>query len=142
MGFSISAATAIIGVTLVMALEVSLGTMIPLYTDIQESYHDMKKRSIEEIQTDLSIEQVNATVNASNHDVNITIKNTGSTTIESAYITILIDGEQEAFVCDSSYLYPESSYYLLVNGISGSGEKKIKIITANGISCYETYNGL
>ncbi len=140
MGFSVSTATAIIGVTIVMALEVSLGAMIPMYTNIQESYQDMKTRSIDELQTDITINDVNVTANASLHDLNITIKNTGCIVLEREYITILIDGVIKDFTSSSAYLYPESIEYYIINGLSGIGEKKIKIIAPNGISCYASYN--
>ncbi|RLF58585.1 MAG: hypothetical protein DRN27_05015 [Thermoplasmata archaeon] len=140
MGFSVSTATALIGVAIVMSLEVSIGVMIPLYADVSDSYRDMKTRSIDELQTDITINDVNVTSNATLHDLNITIKNTGSIVLEREYITILIDGVIQDYTGSSTYLYPESSDHYLLNGLSGSGEKKIKIITSNGISCYASYN--
>ena len=58
MGFSLVAATAIIGVGLVMAIEILVGTTLPTMTDVHESLKDMKNRAIDQIQTQISITDV------------------------------------------------------------------------------------
>ena len=55
MGFSLTAAAAIIGVALLISLELIVGTTIPTITDVHKAYDDMKDRSIDQIQTDISI---------------------------------------------------------------------------------------
>jgi len=139
MGFSISAAAAVIGVSLLMIVEISLGTIIPLYVDIQESYDQMKDRAVDELQTSVTIANVNTTVNASGYDLNVTIRNSGSTVIDTRYVHVLIDGASVSFSCSSTYIHPENTNYILVHGLTGSGEKKVKVITQNGISCYDSY---
>lgn len=139
MGFSISAAAAIIGVSVLMILEISLGTLMPVYTDIQKSYDDMRDRAVEELQTSITITCTNTTVNASGYDLNVTLENSGSTTVDTQYLDVLINGVSIPFSCDSSYIYPENNASIQVYGISGSGENKVKIITENGISCYDSY---
>jgi archaellum component FlaF (FlaF/FlaG flagellin family) len=139
MGFSVAAAAAIIGVSLLMILEIFAGNTIPLYTEIQDSYKDMKNRAIDELQTMISIQNVTTSPNASNYDVNITVQNTGSTVIDTRYITLLINGTKTIFTSSSAYIYPTSSVYLNSDDLSGNGQKKLKIITKNGISSYETY---
>lgn len=139
MGFSISAAAAIIGVSVLMIVEISLGTLLPVYMDIQESYGDMRDRAVEELQTSIAITETNTTVNASGYDLNVTLENSGSTVVDTRYLHVLIDGVSVSFSCDHSYIYPENNVFILVNGLSGSGENKVKIITENGISCYDSY---
>jgi archaellum component FlaF (FlaF/FlaG flagellin family) len=53
MGFSLVAAAAIVGVSLVMGLEIIVGTTIPTITNINESYNEMRNRAIDQIQTNI-----------------------------------------------------------------------------------------
>lgn len=140
MGFSISATVAIIGVSLIMILEVSLGTMIPVFTDINESYDEMKQRTINQIQTEIEIQNITVYANNSLHDLSILVKNTGSTVIEKSYVNILINGSLYSFDCTKNYWFPEGTYSLSIYGVPGSGSKKIKLISTNGISDYATYS--
>ena len=140
MGFSVSAAAAIIGVSILMIIEIFAGNTLPLFTDIQDSYKDMKNRGIEELHTMMNINNINTSANASNYDLNLTVNNTGSTIIDLSYLTLLIDGTKTNFNCSSSFLFPGSSVYITRNNLAGSGEIKLKIITKNGISSYKTYN--
>ena len=76
MGFSTVAATAIIGVAIVMSLEIIAGTTIPTITDIHNSYDEMRERSIKQIQTEINITNAVAVPNGStHHDLTFTVKN-------------------------------------------------------------------
>ena len=55
MGFSLVAAAAIIGVSIVMAIEIIVGTTIPTITDVHDSFDDMRDRAIDQVQTDINI---------------------------------------------------------------------------------------
>lgn len=139
MGFSVSAAAAIIGIAFIMVLEVSMGTILPVLNDLDESYDEMRQRAIDELQTRIEIENISVQSNGSLHDLSIQVKNNGSTVVENSYVNLLINGTLSSFTCANDYWFPENSYTLSVYGVSGSGEKKIKLIAKNGISDYETY---
>ena len=140
MGFSLSAATAIIGVGIVISLELIVSTTIPTITDVHDSYDDMRERSIDLIQTNINISAIQTVANLSNYDMNITIKNTGSTTLKTDKFDILINGTSTKFTCSSLFIYPENSAKFNIYNKAGSGLKKLKIITNNGVSDYLTYN--
>lgn len=140
MGFSVAATAAIIGVSILMIIEISMGNVIPMYSDIQESYKDLKDRAINELQTMVTIQNVNVSDNVTLYDLNITVKNSGSTVFDVEYMNVLIEGVPTSFSSSSSYIFPESTSYLNLYGLSGSGVKKVKLILKNGISCYESYN--
>ncbi len=140
MGFSVSASAAIIAVALIMVLEVSMGTILPILTELDESYDALRKRAVDELQTAINIENITVESNASFHDITITVKNTGSTVIESGYVHVLINGTLTSFICDDDYWFPESHYTLSVDGISGSGDQQVKVVTNNGISTYASYS--
>ena len=139
MGFSLSAAAAIIGISTLVAIEILTGSLLPLYTDIIESYSDMKDRAINQIQSDISIISVSTPSNGTNYDLNVTIENTGSITLETSYFNVLINGTDHQFTSSESYLHSKNEVYLNVNNLSGNGRKKLKIVTNNGISDHYEY---
>jgi archaellum component FlaF (FlaF/FlaG flagellin family) len=139
LGFSISATAAIIGVAVIMVLEVTMATMFPMVTNLDESYKEMSKRAIENIQTEIEIQNITVQINGSLHDLSIQIKNSGSTVIENANVDLLINGTLSEFITSEEFWFPESNYTIRANGISGSGLQRVKLITKNGISDYDTY---
>ena len=139
MGFSTVAATAIVGVALVMAIEIIVGTTIPTITDVHGSYDDMKDRAIEQVQTDVNITAASTSANASNYDLNITIENTGSVTLKTNSFDVLINGTKNKFQYSKLYLYPKNTVYFEVYNISGSETARLKIVTNNGIEEYYDY---
>jgi archaellum component FlaF (FlaF/FlaG flagellin family) len=136
MGFSLVAAAAIIGVSVLMVIEIIVGTTIPTITDIHDSFNNMRNRSIDQVQTDINITGVTVEVNESDHDINITVENLGSISLETTYFNILINGTEKQFTCSASYLYPEKVVYFNVYNLQGTGERRLKVVTDNGISDY------
>ena len=139
MGFSVVAAAAIIGVSIVVVIETLAGSLLPAVTDINDSYDEMRNRIIDKVQTDINIIAVNTPANGSNYDLNFTIENTGSVSLETSYFSILINGTIRPFICTSSYIHPEISAYFEVYNLSGSGTARLKVVTKNGISDYYEY---
>ena len=134
MGFSLVAAFAVIGVTVLISIEIFTGAMLPTLTDFDGSYDEMIERKIDRVQTNINITNVSTLVNGSNYDHNITVKNTGSVTLKTTDFTILINGTKQQFICLDPYLYPQRNSYFIIHNISGSGTKLLKVITNNGIS--------
>ena len=139
MGFSLTGAFAIIGVSILMVFEILTGNLLPAVTDYNDAYDNMKDRIIEQVQTDISISNVNTYNNGSNYDLNFSVENTGGWTLETSDFNILINGTSQSFKCTSSYLYIDSSVYINVTNLSGNGDRRLKVVTNNGISDYETY---
>ena len=138
MGLSLAAAAAIIGVSTLVAIGTLTGTLLPVTTDIYDSYKEMRNRYVDQIQTDIIISGVTNSSNGTNYDINITVENTGNTNLETRHFNILINGEIQGFTCSSSYLFPEEEIYFNVTGIN-NGNKKLKVVTDNGISDFYEY---
>ena len=136
MGFSLVAAAAIIGVSVLMVIEIIVGTTIPTITDIHDSFNNMRNRSIDQVQTDINITGVTVEVNGSDYDINITVENLGSISLETTYFNILINGTEKQFACSTSYLHPENKAYFNVSSLQDTGERRLKVVTDNGISDY------
>ncbi len=107
MGFSLVAAFAVIGVSLFIAIEILTGSLLPAITDVDESYDELVDRSIEMVQTDINITSVFISGYGLNYNHSITLKNTGSITLNTSDFTILINGVTQQFSCPDSYIYPE-----------------------------------
>ena len=139
MGFSISAATAIIGISILVSAEILTGSLLPTISEVNDSYNDMKNRAIKQIQTEITIVNVTTSSNGSNYDINITLENSGSVSLKTRSFNVLIDGTSYYFSCSRSYLYPQNQAYFVVTNLSGSGQKRLKIVTSNGLSDYYNY---
>ncbi|UCF50339.1 MAG: hypothetical protein JSU91_02325 [Thermoplasmatales archaeon] len=136
MGFSLVGTAAIIGVSILMGIEIIISTTIPTITNVDDAFDEMRDRAIAQVQTDINITEVTSEINGSNYDINITIENTGSITLETAYFDILINGTKNDFSCSKSYIHPENYVYFNVSSLSGPGLIKLKVVTNNGISDY------
>ena len=136
MGFSLVAAAAIVGVSILMVIEIIVGTTIPTITDVHDTFDDMRDRVIDQIQTDINITDVTSETNGSNYDINVTVENIGSTTLETVYFNILINGTEKKFTCSKSYLHPENEVFFNVSSLQGTGLRRLKVVTNNGISDY------
>lgn len=131
MGFSLVGAAAIIGVSILISVELIVGTTIPTITNVHDSYEDMRDRSIEQVQTDITI----TAAAWNNPNMLISVNNTGSVTLETSKFNILFEGVQKTFTCSVSYHYPGQTAIFTVPERAGVGDI-IKIITNNGISDY------
>jgi archaellum component FlaF (FlaF/FlaG flagellin family) len=118
MGFSLIAAAALLGLSLFMAVEIITSDLLPTIEGINDSYDDM---------------------NGSNYDYNVSVKNTGSETLDSDVFIILINGSEYEFTFSQAYLYPENTVYFRIANVVGTEAKRIKVITNNGIADYYTY---
>jgi len=139
MGLSISAAAAIIGVSLLISIQLIVGSIFPATSNFVDSFNNMKNRVVEHIETDINISNVATSANVSNYDLNVTVKNTGSTVLETCNFNVLINGIDQDFICTDSYLYPEQSTYFNVYNLPGEGSRKLKVVSDNGISDYYEY---
>ncbi len=140
MGFSLSVAAAILGVSILIAAEIIIGSIPPTFEDANESYYDMKNRLIEETQTNVNITSVDTTINGANHNISIVIENIGSVVLNTSYFNILINGTNKQFNCSKPYIYLENTAYFNITDLEGNaGPRRLKVVTKNGVSDYYEY---
>ena len=139
MGFSLSASTAIIGVALVMSIEIFVSTTVPTVEDVNDAYAEMVDRSIDQVQTAINITSHRTKPNGDLHDLNIVVQNTGSTTLNTSYFTILINGTQKPFTALTTSVYPQNTTEFTILALDGEVTNRVKVITTNGISDYYIY---
>ena len=139
MGFSLSAATAIIGLSILISIELIVSTSIPTVTNIHDSYEEMRDRSIDRLQTDINITDINTSPNGSNYDLTFVVGNKGATSLKLEYFTVLINGNLSSYTSSKTYLYPENTAEFSVLNIDGGVNERLKVITNNGISEYTNF---
>jgi archaellum component FlaF (FlaF/FlaG flagellin family) len=131
MGFSLIAAAAIIGVAVLISLELIIGTTIPTFTNMHDSFEDMRDRAIDRVQTDVNITNV---VYVAPNTV-ISVDNTGSVSVNTSNCNILHNGVTQTFTSTVSYFHPEGTAIFSFVGRANPGDI-IKIVTPNGIEDY------
>lgn len=139
MGFSLTASAAILGVTLFIAAELITSDLLPRLEEINDSYSTMNERMTNQLQTDINITRVVQTVNTTNYDYNISVQNSGSVTLPTKNFIVLLNGTKYNFTCSQSHLYSEKTIYFTIKNIPGAGQKRIKVISNNGIADYFIY---
>ena len=140
MGFSLTAAAVIIGLSVLIATEIIIGAFAPMVENINESYGDMKNRIVDQVHTGINITNVATTVNGANHNISITVENTGSVVLNTSYFNILVNGTDRQFVCLKSYIYLKNIAYFNVTTLEGNtGPRRLKVVTENGVTDYYEY---
>ncbi len=137
MGFSLSAATAIIGVGVFLSVQYMVSDVIPSMTDTHDSLESMRDRAVDQIQSDITVSNVVNTDMGPLYNLSIYVKNSGSTTLELRYFNVIVNGSVQDFSCDDLYIYPEKTVVLNIVNQPSSG--RIKVVTDNGISSYYEY---
>jgi archaellum component FlaF (FlaF/FlaG flagellin family) len=139
MGFSTTAAVAIVGLSIFISLEIFTGSVIPTIDDYDASYQNMVNRKVDLLQTSINITTITVTAYGLNYNHSITIHNIGSITLDTSKCMVLINGINQQFTSSETYLYPEKTAYFNITNLPGDGDKTAKIITDNGIEDYYTY---
>jgi|GEM_PF-1380798 len=139
MGFSLAASYTIIGISLLITLEIFSINVLPIITDVHESYQNMMQRSYQYIQTDIDIQNVTTIDNGSNYDLTIALENTGETTITLKYCQLLINGSPIDFSYTTEYLFSDELMMLYVDNVSYTGSVRMKFISENRVSDMYTF---
>jgi flagellar protein FlaF len=138
LGFSVSAATAIIFAGLILVMGV--------VTDVVfETYEDMKDAALQTSDTEYDrqrsrVQIVNTSFDATKVFINVT--NTGETTLDTVYIDVLLNGtiatgsvvKKEVSGTTSKVWGIHEVLYLEVGYTSANNWTRIRLITANGVS--------
>jgi len=136
MGFSLTAAFAILSISIFVSIEIFSSQILPIIDDFENSNTQMIRRYNDKLETCINITEINVTNNLSNYDYNITIENTGKTVLITSEINILINGDLQEFQCSDKYVLPLTHSYFIFNNLQYSGNIRFKAITENGIEDY------
>ena len=138
MGFSTSAAFAIIGICIFVCIDILSGSFLPSLSDLNASYRSLERRVVEKINTQIDIINISKTSGLP-YNISISVKNTGSTNLDVGDFTVMVNGIIVNYSYDKEFLYPCDIVNISVNNLTYSGTNRVKVVTGNGVSDYETY---
>ena len=138
MGFSTSAATAIIFTGVIILLGVTSNTICTMYQDLSDAALDRSDAEYDRQRTEVSI--LNSTYNSTTVFMNVT--NTGEVIIDTAYLDVLFNGTIETESIQIREVGGTTSriwgvhevLYLEVDFTSANDRTRIRLITPNGVS--------
>ena len=109
---------------------------------VDDASYEKNEMQIKRLQTDILIDDSTPAGSAASYDLTVTISNTGSETLRSDELDILIDGtiQSYTFLPVTTTWTPDEMKTLTVTGLSGAGSHRVKVVTENGISDYDTYS--
>ncbi len=138
MGFSTSAATAIIFTGMIILLGVTANVVFTMYQELSESALDVSDTEFARQRTRVSI--INTSYNSTTVFINVT--NTGEVTMNTDHLDVLFNGtiETESIKIrvvggtTSSIWGVHEVLYLEVDYTSANNWTRIRLITPNGVS--------
>jgi len=137
-GFSTSAAFAILGVCIFVCLDILSSSFLPSLSELNTSYKYMEKRMVEKLNTDIDVIDITKT-SGTTYNISIKVKNTGSTELDVSDFTVIVNGTIESYSTDKEYLYPLDIVNITVTNLTYTGTIRVKVVTGNGIGDYGTY---
>ena len=138
MGFSTSAATAVIFTGIIVMFSFTVGTVFNTYGDLKDAALDVSDAEYDRQRTRVSF--VNSSFNSTHVFINAT--NPGEVNIDTGYLDLLLNGtlETEAIVAQqvegtSSGIWGiHETLYLEVSYSEANNMTRIRLITHNGVS--------
>jgi flagellar protein FlaF len=138
MGFSTSAATAILFTGVIVLMGVTANVVFNMYEDLSQSALEVSDAEFDRQRTRLSV--VNSSFNSTRVFINVT--NTGEVVIDTSQLDLLIDGVIETESISKRQVSGTSSgiwgvhevLYLEVDYASAGAGTRIRLITPNGVS--------
>ena len=142
MGFSVAASFTILLITTLIVSGIILSESIQKFKEARQVYLQEKKKAIEVLTTDFNITSITAyNTSPTTHNLIVILKNTGSTTLETSYFSILVDGVLINASYNVSYFYPGEYLRIQATDLSGGAGSthRLKIVAENGVAKYGSY---
>ncbi len=108
---------------------------------VDDASYEKNEMQVKLLQTDIVIDSSTPVGSAASYDLTVNVSNSGSETLRSDELDVLIDGTIQSYTFAPTTITwtPDETKTLTVAGLSGGGSHRVKVITENGISDYDTY---
>lgn len=108
---------------------------------VDDASYEKNEMQIKRLQTDILIDVSTPAGSPASYNLTVSISNTGSETLRSDELDILIDGTIQSYTFSPTTITwtPDEIKTLMVTGLSGAGPHRVKVVTENGVSDYDTY---
>ncbi len=138
MGFSTSAATAIIFTGLIVMFSFTVATVFDTYGDLKDAALEVSDSEYDRQRTRVSL--VNTSFNSTHVFINAT--NTGEVNIDATFVDVLLNGTLETMAIETQQVAGTGSavwgvhetLYLEVAYSGANNQTRIRLITHNGVS--------
>ncbi len=143
MGFSVTAAFALMMIACLIAFGVVVNVMSANFKAINLAEKKKSELSVERENTNFEIVSINATnVTISSYTLTAVIYNDGSTTLRTDEFSVLIDGVlQQNVTYNVTYLFPLSYAELSIDNLPGTvgSTHRIEVVSGNGVARFAEY---
>ena len=131
MGFSTSAAVVIFAASMMYMASIFYPLASMSYHRVLEAKKNLNDIQYEKLNTRIAITGTQMT----GSDLNLTVYNNGSSTLNSSRLNVVYNGSLKSFTASKSGVWaPRSSLNITINNVAINS--RVKIITANGASDY------
>jgi len=143
MGFSTTAAFAIIMISLFISMSFIAGELVKNFNELNLAVKEQEHRKYELENTDFEISSVYAwNTTISTYNVRIDLSNTGAVTLDSSKFTVIVDGiDYDNFTYNTSNFYPLEGLQIQINNLPGGegSSHRLKVVAENGVERYTTF---
>ena len=142
MGFETAVVVAIFFLS-AMVLGTTAYVVISVSQDlVDDASYEQNEMQVKRLQTDIVLDSSTPAGSGASYNLTLTVSNTGSETLRSDELNVLVDGiiESYTFAPTTTTWTPDGAITLIVSGLSGGGSHRVKVVTENGISDYDTYS--
>ena len=108
---------------------------------VSDASYEKIEMQVKRLQTDIVIDNSTPVGSAASYNLTVNVSNSGSETLRSDELDILIDGtiQPYTFSPTTTTWTPDEVKTLIVAELSGAGSHRVKVVTENGVSDYDTY---
>lgn len=140
MGYSVSAAFSILVVASVLSLTYLYNSFDQAVDRIEKGVTNNFGDLFTSYNSGIDVVNVSTTASGGSYDLEIIVLNTGSETLDARDYTYLEGGSIISYTTLSdNYHLPDKNITVTFTDISGTGSRRLKVVTDHGNSAYETY---
>lgn len=142
MGFETSVVIAIFFLSAMVLGTTSYATISASHDLVDDATYDQNEMQIERMHTDIEIDSYIQDGREKNFDLEITITNTGSSTLKSDELTVLVNGIVRSYTPPSIITWvPGTTKTITVLDFDDNKDTvlNVKVVAENGIYDYGTY---
>jgi len=139
MGFSVSGSAAIIFIGVIVAAGIALPPIVGSIGSLAGAQGEQVDRGIDALNTDFGIETTLIENEDADDDLEVTLTNTGSTTLSRAKTSVLVDGDIRPGAAGEGLWAPGEEITITIEAVPSEGQ--LKVVVENGIAETTGYGG-
>jgi len=141
MGFEVTVVVVIFFISALVVGTFSYTALSASSDIVADASAEQQQIQNERLHTSINIDHSVPGTLGSTYDMTVTLTNTGSEILRFDELNVLIDGRLEPYsFSEAAALWvPEETRSLTIQGLTGAGTHRIKVVTGNGVAAYDIY---